>query len=124
MPKSRSSLPAERLFPFALRSRILLVGREVLRRSKRKLQFVLITSDLSENSRGEILADFAHYPVVQRYTSAELDTFFRIRGAKVVGFAKSSLARSIYAALKESRINLPQPARPPEPPVPGGAASQ
>ena len=99
--------PVERLFPFVLKSRILLVGRDTLRRSKSKLHFVLITTDLSEGSRSEILSDFSHYPVVQRYTSAELEEFFGVKGAKVVGFAKSSLAQSIYAELKAHRINQP-----------------
>jgi hypothetical protein len=99
--------PVERLFPFVLRSRNLLVGRETLRRSRRKLHFVLITTDLSEKSRAEILSDFAPYPVVQRYTMEELEQFFGIKGAKVVGFQKSGLAQSIYAGLKESRINKP-----------------
>jgi len=99
--------PVERLFPFVLRSRILMIGRATLARSKSKLHFVLITSDLSETSREEILSDFSHYPVIQRYTSAELEKFFRIKGAKVMGFKKSGLAQSLYGELKEYRINLP-----------------
>ena len=111
----------ERLFPFVLKARILLIGRDTLRRSKSKLHFVLITTDLSGGSRAEILTDFAHYPVVQKYTSAELDAFFGIKGAKVIGFAKSHLAQSIYAEMKESRINQPSvkskpAATPPTPP--------
>jgi hypothetical protein len=97
----------ERLFPFVLKSRCLLIGRDTLRRSKSKLHFVLITTDLSDGSRAEILTDYSHYPVVQKYTSAELDKFFGVKGAKVVGFAKSGLAQSIYAEMKESRINRP-----------------
>jgi hypothetical protein len=97
----------ERLFPFVLKSRGLLVGRDTLRRSKSKLHFVLITTDISEGSRAQILSDFSHYPVVQKYTSQELETFFGVKGAKVVGFAKSGLAQSIYAEMKESRINRP-----------------
>jgi hypothetical protein len=97
--------PVERLFPFVLRARILLVGRETLQRSKSKLHFVLITDDLSEQSRKEILSEFAHYPIVQRYTSAQLEQFFRLQGAKVLGFAKSGLAQSIYGEMKEHRIN-------------------
>jgi len=97
----------ERLFPFVLKSRALLVGRDTLGRSKSKLHFVLITTDLSEGSRAQILSDFCHYPIVQKYTSAELDGFFGIKGAKVVGFAKSGLAQSIYAEMKEYRINRP-----------------
>jgi hypothetical protein len=97
----------DRLFPFVLKSRALLVGRDTLGRSKSKLHFVLITTDLSEGSRAQILSDFSHYPIVQKYTSAELDGFFGIKGAKVVGFAKSGLAQSIYAEMKEYRINRP-----------------
>src|SRR5579859_4045706 len=95
----------ERLFPFVLRARILLIGRETLLRSKGKLHFVLITEDLSERSRGEVLSDFSHYPIVQHYSSLDLEGFFEIRGAKVVGFAKSSLAQSVYGELKAFRIN-------------------
>jgi hypothetical protein len=107
--------PVERMFPFVLRSRILIVGRDLLARSKSKLHFVLLTSDLSEASRTEMLSEFAHYPVVQHYTSADLEKFFKIKGAKVVGFEKSGLAQSIYAEMKEHRINRPMnPSKPPK----------
>jgi len=99
--------PVERLFPFVLKSRALLVGRDTLYRSRSKLHFVLVTTDISENSRAQILSSFSHYPIVQKYTSAELAFFFGITGAKVVGFAKSGLAQSIYAELKQFRINYP-----------------
>jgi hypothetical protein len=99
--------PVERLFPFVLRARVLLIGRQTLRHSKSKLHFVLITRDISEASRAEIVADFAHYPVVQHFVAEDLEKHFGIRGAKVVGFAKSGLAKSIYAELKEHRINQP-----------------
>ena len=111
-PENASQAAAERLFPFVLRARKLLVGRERLQRSKRELQWVLITTDISEGSRDEILKDFAAYPVVQYYTSAQLEAFFNVRGAKVLGFAKSSLAKSIYAGLKEHRVNTPGPEKP------------
>ena len=102
-----SSRSVERLFPFVLRSRNLLVGREILQRSKSKLHFVLVTHDISETSRAQILSDFEHYPVVQHFTAQELEEFFGIKGAKVVGFQKSGLAQSIYAELKGYRINRP-----------------
>ncbi len=98
----------ERLFPFVIRARKLLVGREVLARSKSKLQFILVTTDLSDSSRDEILGAFPDYPIIQKYTAQELESFFSIRNAKVIGFAKSSLAKSIYSELKESRINKPR----------------
>ena len=107
--------PVARLFPFVLKSRILIVGRDALHRSKGKLHFVLLTVDISERSRAEMLSDFSHYPIVQTFTSAELEQFFGIRGAKVIGFAKSSLAQSIYKELKNHRINSPSP-----PPKPAG----
>ena len=114
MSKPDPTKPVERLFPFVLRARILLVGRDTLQHSKSKLHFVLITEDIAESIRAEVLSDFAHYPVVQRFTAADLERFFGITGAKVIGFAKSGLAQSIYAELKAHRIN--QPVTKPKPP--------
>lgn len=107
MSKPGATNPVERLFPFVLRAGILIVGRDQLRRSKGKLHFVLITTDLSEGSRAEVLSEFTHYPVVQRYTSADLEQFFKLKGTKVLGFGKSGLAQSVYAEMKASRINQP-----------------
>jgi hypothetical protein len=45
--------------------------------------------------------------VVQHYQAADLERLFKIRGAKVVGFAKAGLSQSIYAELKSYRINRP-----------------
>ena len=119
--------PVERHFPFVLLMRKLLVGRKTLRRSKSILHFVLIAEDASENIREEVLSDFAHYPVVQHFTGADLEKFFSIKGAKVIGFAKSGLAQSIYAELKEHRINQPvarsKPAGSPPTPPSGRKAS-
>ena len=97
----------ERLFPFVLKSRALLVGRETLLRSKGRLHFVLITSDLSDSSRANVLKDFSHYPVVQHFTAEELEKFFGIQDARLIGFKKSGLAQSIYSELKQYRINKP-----------------
>ena len=110
----------ERLFPFVLRAGILLIGREKLHHNKGKLHFVLITDDIAENHREEVLADFKHYPVVQHFVAADLEKYFGVKGAKAIGFAKSGLAQSIYAGLKEHRINRPvEPRKPSEsPPTP------
>lgn len=99
------SKPIERLFPFAIRARILIVGRDILARSKSRLHFVLITEDLSETSRAEILQEYSHYPIVQHYTMPQLDEYLGVKGTKVVGFRKSDLAKSIYSGLKAYRIN-------------------
>lgn len=107
----KASKPVERLFPFVVRARLLIAGREALARTKRQLQCILISEDISESSRTEILRDFADYPILQRYNSAQFEEFFAIRNAKVVGLKKSSLAKSIYAELKEFRLNKPEPGR-------------
>ena len=96
-----------RLFPFVLKTKALLVGRDTLRANKGKLHFVLITTDIAESSREEVLRDFMHYPVVQYFTGADLENYFKVKGAKAIGFTKSGLAQSIYAELKSHRINQP-----------------
>lgn len=103
-PTSKS---VERLFPFVLKARALIVGRDILERSKSRLHFLLITTDISENSRAQILTEYSHYPVVQYYSEADVEKFFALKGTKVLGFAKSGLAQSIYAELKPYRINKP-----------------
>lgn len=118
MASEGSTRPVERLFPFVLRAGILMIGRDTLGRNKSKLHFVLITEDISEAVRDEILADFKHYPVVQHYGPADLEKHFGIKGAKTIGFTKSGLAQSIYAEMKEYRIN--QPVTPTKPSVAPG----
>ena len=114
----KGSNSVERMFPFVLRSRILLVGRDVLSRSKSKLHFILVTRDLSPRSLEQILSEFRYYPVVQHYESADLEKHFGLKGTKVVGFAKSELAQSIYKELKNERINTPARKSSPEPSSP------
>jgi len=107
MTEEESKKPVERLFPFALRARILIPGRQVVERSRSNLHFVLITDDISDNSRSEILKFFAPYPIIQHYSSADLAEFFNLRNTRVLGFAKGGLAKSIYQELREFRINMP-----------------
>jgi hypothetical protein len=107
----------ERMFPFALSGKLLIIGREALRSNKSHLHFVLIATDIIEAHREEVLRDLKHYPVVQHYTAAELEHFFQCKGAKAIGFAKSGLAQSIYAGLKEFRINKPPVGPTPPKPV-------
>jgi hypothetical protein len=125
MSNEGSNQSVERLFPFVLRAKILLIGRDTVRRSKGKLHFILITEDIAENVRAEILEDFKHYPVVQYYGPEDLEKHFGIKGAKTIGFMKSGLAQSIYAELKEHRINQPvtptKPKPPESPPTPPSA---
>ena len=116
---SESAVPAknvERLFPFVVKTRGLLVGRDTMRANKSKLHFVLITTDIAETSREEVLKDFSFYPVVQHFTGADFEKFFAVKGAKAIGFTKSGLAQSIYAELKPFRLN--KPPNVPTPPKP------
>lgn len=108
----------EQLLEIAVSSKLLLIGRDTLRRSKSHLHFVLIATDIIPNHRDEVLADFKHYPVVQHFKAADFERLFQIKGAKTVGFAKSELAKSIYAELKVHRINQPlHPSSKPEAPA-------
>jgi hypothetical protein len=119
-----STPPVERLLELAVESKLLLIGREALRRNKSYLHFVLIAMDIIANHREEVLADFKHYPVVQYFTAADFERLFKIKGAKTVGFAKSDLAKSIYAALKPHRINEPlHPSKKPDAPSKSGAGN-
>jgi len=118
MIEPSSTRPVERLFPFVLKSRALIVGRDTLARSKSNLHFILITTDISDNSRDQILRDYVHYPVVQCYTEGDVEKLFALKGTKVLGFAKSGLAQSIYAELKPHRINRPVESKKPTPSVP------
>ena len=107
MKKPKEIVAPELLFGFVLSARILLVGRDNLWHSRSRLQFILITDDIAPGSRREILNDFRHYPVVQRYATEDLETFFGLTGTKVIGFRKSDLAKSLYSSLKPFRINKP-----------------
>lgn len=108
-----------RLFPFALRARILIHGRAQLDRARSRLHFILITQDIAPRSRREILHAFGHYPVLQRYSASDLERFFQVKNTKILGFAKSDLAKSIYREMRDARINPPRPDCDDPPPDPG-----
>ena len=99
------SKPVERLFPFVIRSRAYIAGRELLAKSKHDLQWILITTDISENSQDEIASQFSNYPIIKHFTSDDLQEFFNLNGCKVLGFKKGDLAKSIYQEMKSFRIN-------------------
>ena len=116
MSRPPSAKTVERLYPFALRAAILVPGREALQRTRKKLLFVLLTTDLSANSRQDVLGDFRGLPFVERYTAADVERFFHLHNTKVIGFKKSALAASILRELKPFRLEAAQleapPARP------------
>ena len=82
-----------------------MVGRDFIFHNRHRLQFVLITEDLAENSKKEILGSFRHYPIVQHYNTLDIEKLLGAKNTKVIGFVKSSLATSIYRGLKQWRVN-------------------
>ena len=118
MGNSAGILGAERLFPFAIKARLLVVGRQRLQHDRKKLQFLLLTTDISENSRREMLKGVAPLPVVQHYTSAEVEKLLQLKGTKVLGFRQSPLSRTIFEGLQEFVIQTPPPLDPDPDPDP------
>ena len=113
--------PVERLFPFAVRARVIVPGGDSVARLTRKLEFVLIATDLAARSRSELERKLREVPYFVCYTSAELQQLFSIPGAKVLGFKKSDIARSIRRELKESQVaGAEAESEPADPADPGG----
>ena len=81
--------PVERMFPFVLKTRALLVGRDTLRANKGKLHFVLITTDIAEASRE---ADVQPEIVLVAPTTAPVIELF---GIEFVRPSCSSTPRSV-----------------------------
>ena len=95
-----------RLAPFVLRSRAVSTGREKLLQHRNQLAFLLVTEDLSDNSRREVLRDFP-CPIYQGLTAEQVDTLFGFHNTKLLGFARGSLASQVQALLKGRRLVAP-----------------
>lgn len=105
MTKRKKPSNIASLFGFALRTKQYIVGRDSLKRNKRKLLFVLVTEDLATNGQ-KFVADYMNdLPVVQKFTMEELEEQFHLSGVKIIGFLKTDLTRSLYNALKDWRMN-------------------
>jgi len=103
-----------KLAPFLLRARVLEVGRERLAQVKKKLAYLLVTTDLSENSLREVLTGYA-CPVYQCLTSADVERLFGFHNTKILGFHRGPLATSVLPDLKPFAIARPQPDSTPSP---------
>lgn len=90
----------EKLAPFALRSRQVVVGRERLVQLRNRLAFVLMTTDMSERSRRELAAIFP-CPQVCALTSADIERLFGFHNTKLVGFRRGTLANALRKALRD-----------------------
>ncbi len=94
-----------RLFPFAKRSAITMVGRQKMYHAKDRIAFVLVATDLSDNSMQELKKNMERTPLVQKFSSDELKIHFDEENVKMIAFKKSDLASSILAELQLYRID-------------------
>ena len=93
----------EKLAPFMLRAKTVEVGRDRLNQIKKRLACLLITTDISENSKKEMLETFS-CPVYQHFTSQEIEQMFGFRGTKVLGFHRSPLTVSALPLLQPYQV--------------------
>ena len=103
---NQSEPSVERLYPFALRARVVVVGKALLNKLRKKLHFLLVTRDLSEKRLAEMLRSYKGTPILQIYEARHIEELFGYNNTKVLGFKKSSLAVSIYRELKEKAERL------------------
>jgi len=90
-----------------LRSRIVEVGRQRLLQVRKQLAYVLITDDISENSRKKALQLFP-CPVFQCFSSGDLERIFGYHGTRLLGFRRSPLSNKAMQELKMYRVTEKQ----------------
>ena len=105
-PEKKTGPSVERLYPFALRARVVVVGEALLNKLRKKLHFILVTRDLSEKRLSEMLRSYSETPILQIYETENIEEHFGFKNTKILGFKKSSLAVSIYRELKEKAERL------------------
>ena len=94
------------LAPFTLRARVVSTGREKLLQHRNQLACLVVTEDISENSRREILRDFP-CPIYQALTAEQVDALFHFHNTKLLGFARNALSSQIQQLLKGRRLVAP-----------------
>ena len=112
-PDNHTPSLREQLAPlasFARRAHLFVTGREKLHRGSRGLAFVLITEDISENSRREVLERIA-CPIYQALTAADVEALFGLANAKIVGFRKNGLSDNLAKSLQPFLV-VPQARHP------------
>ena len=98
---------AQSLLNFVRRAGLTIVGRNQLLRSRSNLHFIILADEASDRTRADVLKAFAPYPIAGSITEAEIQQAFGLNGTRVLGIAKSDLAKSLYQTLKSQRINKP-----------------
>lgn len=92
------------LLPFVKRTRGMINGREKMSQMAKRLAFILVSEDISKNSRDEALSFGC--PVYQTLTMKEMEDLLGFKGTKMVGFLKSQLATAIQNELLQFKINV------------------
>lgn len=107
----------KKLSPFVVRAGLAETGRQRLLQHRNKLSFVLITEDISENSREETLKDFP-CPIYQALTMSDMSELFHLQGTKVVGFRRNVLSTQVQRCFQgclikaEPVVSTPMPEKP------------
>lgn len=94
----------ETLAPFCRRAGIIISGRKKLEMMGKKLSFILVTQDLSENSLNDALNTYLNCPVVQWGTAEDIERLFGLTNTKILGFKTSTLSDQIFDELKDERL--------------------
>ena len=97
-----SAREAAGLLPFARKAGVMVMGRERIYREQKRLLFVMVCTDLSGNSRREIAQRITQIPVLERYSSAEIEQLAHLPNTKIIGFKKSPLSQRIFSLLKST----------------------
>ncbi len=84
----------QKLAPFMRRARVVVNGRERLAHLGGRLAFIVVTTDISENSRSQALHDFPG-PVYQCLTSEDVERLFGLKNTKELGVMRSALAEAV-----------------------------
>ncbi|MCQ2397476.1 MAG: Gfo/Idh/MocA family oxidoreductase [Lentisphaeria bacterium] len=93
----------KKLAPFAVRAGIAETGRQRLLQHRNKLAFILITEDISDNSRDEAISDFP-CPIYKALTMENIAELFGFKGTKMVGFRRNVLSSQIQRLLHDGII--------------------
>ena len=106
-----------KLAPFLLRARAIEIGRDRLWQIRNRLAFLLLTNDISENSRDKFLNAFS-CPIFQALTTDDLANLFGYQGTKALGFRRSPLSVALLKTLSPYRIHKQETPPSSPPPTP------
>jgi len=93
-----------RLYSFARRARVLVRGRHAVCNARKRIQFVLVTTDISARSRREIVGQCKGIPMIEYMCTDEVERHFGMENTRIVGFLKSPIGKSLMDELSAHRF--------------------